>query len=161
MQVVWCELLRGRRHGVVQRSRTAETATVEDNSARPRMVGGNAHTFVEKAGRLGLDEGWPLSSAQKWLEEGERLRKLPTMVERSQDFTDTGSIELTEQEAERLTELMMHVRFSVSLKSARFNCDKNTTVIMGRPVQVSFFWMFSCFVVQMCCIISKPKLYTH
>ena len=31
---------------------------------------------------------------------------------------------------------MMHVRFSVNVKSARFNCDKNTTMIMGRPVQV-------------------------
>ena len=67
------------------------------------------------------------------------------MVERLQDFTDTGSIELTEQEAERLTELMMHVRFSVSLKSARFNCDKNTTVIVGRLVQVSFLDVFLLF----------------
>ena len=95
-----------------------------------------------KQGGLAWTQDGRVSSAQKWLEEGERLRKLPTMVERLQDFKDTGSIELTEQEAEQLTELMMHVRFSVSLKSARFNCDKNTTVIMGRPVQVFFGWMF-------------------
>ena len=92
--------------------------------------------LLEKQGGLSWTKDGRLSSAQKWLEEGERLRKLPSMVARADHFEDTGNIKLTQEEEEKLADLMMHVRFSVNMKSARFNCDKNTTMIMGRPVQV-------------------------
>ena len=104
--------------------------------------------LLEKQGGLTWTKDGRLSSAQKWLEEGERLRKLPSMVERSNVFEDTENIKLTAEEEEKLADLMMHVRFSVNMKSARFNCDKNTTMIMGRPVQV--FWAFEslCFIFE-------------
>ena len=59
------------------------------------------------------------------------------MTERDAEFVDTGAVDLTEAEQEKLADLMMQLRFSISLKSARFNCDRNTTMIMGRPVQVA------------------------
>lgn len=93
--------------------------------------------LLQKQGGLAWTQDGRLSSAQKWLEEGHRLGKLPSMIERGPEFTDSEGIVLTKEEQEKLAELMMHLRFAVSLKSARFNCDKNTTMIMGRPVQVA------------------------
>lgn len=92
--------------------------------------------LLAKQGGLSWTKDGRLSSAQKWLEEGERLRKLPSMVERAEYFADTGVIKITKEDEEKLADLMMQVRFSVNMKSARFNCDKNTTMIMGRLVQV-------------------------
>ena len=92
--------------------------------------------LLEKQKGLSWTKDGRLSSAQKWLEEGERMRMLPSFLERAEHFEDSDSIKLTPEEEEKMAELMMHVRFSVNMKSARFNCDKNTTMIMGRPVQV-------------------------
>ena len=93
--------------------------------------------LLDRQGGLAWTPDGRVSSAQKCLEEGERLGKLPSMAERGAEFMDTGAVVLTEAEQEKLADLMMQVRFSISLKSARFNCDRNTTMIMGRPIQVA------------------------
>ena len=43
---------------------------------------------------------------------------------------------LNAAEQDSLAELMNNIRYCINLKQAKFNADKNVTVILGRPVVV-------------------------
>lgn len=82
-----------------------------------------------------MDEGWPVVIGTLRLEERERLWKFRSMIERAKYFADVEVIKITHEDEEKLAVLLLQVRFCSKLKSAHFKCEKDLTMIMGRPVQ--------------------------
>ena len=99
--------------------------------------------LLEKQGVLAWTKDGRCSSAQKWLEEALADQGVPPMQRRHKDFVDSGDVKLDPTEEERLAAMLHNVRLGVSLRSARFNSDGNTTMVLGRPVQVPDLQSFS------------------